>query len=171
MFAYCLNNPVIMRDKTGNVGWVVGAIAGAIVGGLAAAFKGDSIVSGAVSGAIAGGFVGAICDSLTGNPVGMAIAVGGASMLGEYVNQVGNNIADGESGGNVYKPNDWGELIEAGVVGTLLAPLSIGGSRLTAGAFGAIKSGVNKVAKDIVDFMIATTAGVIQEVTRTVVQS
>jgi len=64
MFAYCLNNPVICADHSGNIPFLavtaaIGAVAGAIVGGVAAAKKGENIWGGIGRGAACGALLGA----------------------------------------------------------------------------------------------------------------
>jgi len=100
MFAYCLNNPVICADHSGNIPFLavtaaIGAVAGAIVGGVAAAKKGENIWGGIGRGAACGALLGAGLGAaagvvLAGSAVASTAAVAtGASAFATTVNAAG----------------------------------------------------------------------------------
>ena len=155
-----------MIDQSGQAGWIIGAISGAIIGGMVAAFMGESVVAGAVSGAISGVIAGAACDAASGNIIGTTIGLGVASAMGEYANQVGNDISEGKGAKEALTPNNWGEILEAGVIGAIFAPISLGGGKLAKLAMGENPSGIDRVAKGIAETIIDVSGNVVQEVTR-----
>lgn len=59
MFAYCLNNPVALKDSEGGLAnMVIGGIVGGLIGGLTSAMQGDSFLAGAAQGAVSGAIAG-----------------------------------------------------------------------------------------------------------------
>ena len=88
MYSYCLNNPVNMTDRTGNLPFfiitaAIGAIAGAVVGGVVAAKNGGNVWAGVGIGAAAGALIGTGAGMLAGAALaGSITASTGAVMSG-----------------------------------------------------------------------------------------
>ena len=95
-FAYCVNNPIIFADETGQfVGAIVGGIIGAISGGISAKSNGRTVLSGVIGG-FAGGFAcgliadaGAALSCVTG---GLALAVIGGALAGAAGNYITQRV-------------------------------------------------------------------------------
>ena len=112
LFAYCLNNPAIMRDTTGNLPFLaitaaIGAIVGAVGGGIAAAKNGENILAGIGIGAVTGALIGAGAGMVTGAALAgsvtattSAVVSGGNALVSTVVtggvgagaSYVGNNL-------------------------------------------------------------------------------
>ena len=134
MFAYSLNNPVIMSDPSGNLPFfaitaAIGAVVGAVAGGIIAAKNGGNIWAGIGIGAAAGALIGtgagmaagaALAGSITATAVDVAIgastfatvaSVGGTGAAVTYVannlSQATNEIVNAvTTTSQVYPPND-----------------------------------------------------------------
>jgi RHS repeat-associated protein len=62
-YSYCMNNPVMYSDPTGEFFWapvIVGAMVGAFFGGIRADQKGENFLGGMIKGAFVGGLGGAL---------------------------------------------------------------------------------------------------------------
>lgn len=53
-YSYCINNPLIYTDPSGNFFWLIGAIIGGIVGGISADLAGGDVWAGVFFGAFTG---------------------------------------------------------------------------------------------------------------------
>jgi len=87
MFAYCLNNPVMFSDPTGEIAIMtcvlIGAIVGAVVGGgigAVSSYKKTGTVS--IKATLTGIFIGGIIGAAVGYGVGIAIGASGAPIIG-----------------------------------------------------------------------------------------
>ena len=172
LYAYCNNKPVVCSDQNGE--WLsiaIGAAVGGIVGGITAAIKGESIFVGAFSGALVGALTGAIgpAGASVGGAILGSLGIGLASAGGEYINQVGNNFVNGKRGKNAFTPTSPKEIVEAGIVGTLFAPLSIGGSKLINAGFNGLDTAVDDVAEGIVTSVVNGINSVIVGIARELV--
>jgi len=173
-YSYCLNNPLIYVDPSGEF-FIIAAIIGAVLGGVSSAIQGGDfgdilkgIAIGAVSGAVGGGVGGIVADLASGLGEVGAAAVGGAAggMAGGATNAAltGGNIgqgmliggisgAIGGSLGIAMKGSDWAirGLVQVGagaVIGGTVAELT--GGRFLQGAImgaasGAIAFGVSEL--------------------------
>ena len=91
-FAYCVNNPIIFADETGQfIGAIVGGIIGAISGGISAKSNGRTVLFGVIGGFVGGFVCGAFADAgaalscVTG---GLALAVIGGALAGAAGNYI-----------------------------------------------------------------------------------
>ena len=88
MFAYCLNNPIMMTDISGNFPFfaitaAIGAVVGAVVGGVVAAANGGNVLEGVAVGAVAGGLIGAGAGATAGTLLaGSATASSSSVVIG-----------------------------------------------------------------------------------------
>ena len=106
-FAYCVNNPIIFADETGQfIGAIVGGIIGAISGGISAKSNGRTVLSGVIGGFVGGFVCGLIADAgaalscVTG---GLALAVIGGALAGAAGNYLTQLINAGQKTNAKYK--------------------------------------------------------------------
>lgn len=106
-FAYCVNNPIIFADETGQfIGAIVGGIIGAISGGISAKSSGRTVLSGVIGGFVGGFVCGLIADAgaalscVTG---GLALAVIGGALAGAAGNYLTQLINAGQKTKAKYK--------------------------------------------------------------------
>ena len=125
LYVYCNNNPVMLKDDSGNyVSTITGALIGAIIGGISSAMTGDNVWAGIGIGCLTGG--------ISGFAVDIGIATGGA--VGLLIAGVGGGISSGFNYWATEEINgrniDYGTLaIEMGV-GAAFNMLSFGTSNL-----------------------------------------
>ncbi|MDY7038527.1 MAG: RHS repeat-associated core domain-containing protein, partial [Thermodesulfobacteriota bacterium] len=144
-YSYCVNNPLVYIDPSGQiVEWVIGAIIGAVIGAGSAGYQSDwdmsAMAKGAVIGAAAGG-VGGYAGGWAYNAAWSG--TGGSALLAGGV--VGGAAAGATGGG-----------LSAAVYGG-----NIGEGILKGAGYGALAGGVTAglIHLDIIPPLIATIAG------------
>jgi len=109
MFAYCLNNPVAMKDIQGNLAaWLVGGLVGGLIGGAVSALEGNGFAAGFVQGAVSGAIAGAGVDLAvacvaTGGLVGVAVGAGVSYLTGYYGDLAGQQARSVVTGNGLKK--------------------------------------------------------------------
>lgn len=127
-YSYCLNNPLMYRDQTGEIAWFVPVIIGAVVG----AYVGASIQSHTAAfwdwkpdcwkGAIAGGVIGATlgygfsaaigATGMTTTAAGVSVPTKAAGLVSTMLNSGSINI-----GMNAISGGGWDGAWKSGLVG------------------------------------------------------
>jgi len=132
-YSYCLNNPLIYTDPSGEdpllVAIIVGAILGAFMGAVEANMAGTSILKGAAIGGLigaasgaAGGWVGgAVTDFLTPSVYASASAANivGVMAGGFTAGAISGGANAAINGGNPWKAALYGGLMGAAITGVI----------------------------------------------------
>ncbi|WP_270171661.1 S8 family serine peptidase [Paenibacillus sp. SYP-B4298] len=153
LYTYVHNNPLKYIDPTGHfIATITGAILGGLIGGITAAFQGTDVLSGVAGGGLNGAVVGGAIDitvATGGTATTLLVAtfaagaVGAAS--GDYVNQVGNNLAKGKSFNDSVKDVSIESILISAGIGA--ASGALGGA--TSVALEAFESGTKKLIHEI----------------------
>ena len=122
MFAYCLNNPILLDDHAGTSSTIAGAIIGGLFGIISGVMGGgtpEEILGCAVSGFVTGAVAGFVADvsvatfGVGGVIIGSAIGGGAASMANSAMSQ--QILNDGEI--------DYAKVVSDGVFGAMAGSL------------------------------------------------
>lgn len=146
-------------DPSGHiVSTLFGAIFGGIVGGVTAFVEGTDIMSGVAGGAISGGLVGLAIDVTFFSGGSAAVVIGAAagglgSGIGDYVNQVGNNLSMGKDLEESLKDYKLDSILISAGIG--VASGALGGA--TAKAMEAWQKGTQTYIKQIASRLVKET--------------
>jgi RHS repeat-associated protein len=124
-YSYCLNNPLIYTDPSGEIfEWLVGAVmsflgvtateagivlimaAGVGFGAVSSALTGGDVVVGAISGFM-GGMVGFAAGNIAGAVLAPTVATKAASTIAGYVGAFAGGATSGAINAGVYGGNIW----------------------------------------------------------------
>ncbi len=117
MYAYCLNNPVMCSDPTGEIAFttlaviiiIVGSAVGGAMGAMSAATTGGNIAEAAVEGAITGA-ISSACGLLIPNP---GLAIGAATLFGFLTDVSIQHTSDMINTEDIS--TDWGRSVKVGM--------------------------------------------------------
>ena len=158
MFTYCLNNPILLNDNTGEAAGLIGSIAvsaviGGLWGGVTAALSGGNIAEGVIFGA-ASAVIGVVASPIVAATINAVTAFG---------KNVVDQVIDNRKSGKTSKINLISATISAGYAfaGTFL------GGKLAAGA--APKNAYSVAGNAVANWTVGLASGVLELVTQKMV--
>ena len=140
VYAYCMNNPVMYVDHTGEsiAGVVAGAVVGALGGAAIAYMKGENIAVGAAVGAFVGGGLTIVGDALSSGVVAGSAAFGVAFAISTVVGGAIGAIANigsqlytynsDLSSGRISRDTSFGQYFDCKSMGISIAASAFAGA-------------------------------------------
>ncbi len=134
-YAYCLNNPLIYIDPSGEIfgiddllaSMIIGAVIGAAMGAITAAINHQNILQGALIGAASGAISAAVGYGVGGAVTNLLTNVWGPTSVANIVGAMAGGFAGGAVGGAytamAYGGNVWKGALYGGLIGAAVAGL------------------------------------------------